>query len=192
VPDGRPPFEGPPHVVLVSVQNDDPAPPRGWRPRLPRDLETICLKCLAKEPARRYASAEALAEDLRRFLAGEPVQARPVGRVERAVKWARRHPAPAALLGVTLLALVALTVLSGNLVVARNDAEERRREAEKQKAFAEQEAAKAERASDYLVSVFELADARGRRGTMTAGRSWRRERNIPQQFADQPDCAYNC
>jgi serine/threonine protein kinase len=75
---GQPPFTGLQHVVLVSVLNDEPLPPSRRAPQIPRDLETICLKCLAKDPNRRYASAEALAEDLRRFLADEPVQARSV------------------------------------------------------------------------------------------------------------------
>ena len=120
---GRPPFEGPQLVVLANVLINEPTPPSLLAPKIPRDLETICLKCLSKEPARRYASAEALADDLRRFLAGEPVQARPVGRLERAVKWAQRRPALAALLGVTMLALVALVVLSANLVVAERRSE---------------------------------------------------------------------
>jgi serine/threonine-protein kinase len=104
---GRPPFEGPQHVILINVQCDEPVPPsrvarsgdRAITVKVPRDLETICLKCLHKEPARRYASAEALADDLHRFLANEPILARPVGRVERAIKWARRQPALAALVG---------------------------------------------------------------------------------------------
>src|SRR5262249_50867225 len=114
---GRPPFKAATMAdTLLQVIGDEPVSPSQLQSKTPRDLETICLKCLRKEPAGRYASAEALAEDLRRFQAGEPVQARPVGRLERAAKWAKRRPALAALLGVTLLALVALGALSGNLV----------------------------------------------------------------------------
>src|SRR5262249_27286314 len=109
---GRPPFEGPQHSGLVSVLNDEPVSPSRRGAKVPADLETICLKCLSKEPAKRYASAEELANDLRRFQAGEPIRARPVGAAERAMKWARRRPALAGLLLVTLLALVSLAVLS--------------------------------------------------------------------------------
>ena len=81
------------------------------QPKLALDLDTICLKCLEKSTARRYATAQHLADDLRRFLAGEPIQARPAGRLERSWKWARRRPALAGLLGVVVLAMMALFAL---------------------------------------------------------------------------------
>ncbi len=107
---GRPPFRAETSTgTLQQVLHDDPVPPSRLNPGVPRDLATICLKCLSKEPQRRYASAAALAEDLRRFLRGESIAARPAGPLERLARWARRSPAAAALLGVTLL--VATTVL---------------------------------------------------------------------------------
>jgi tetratricopeptide (TPR) repeat protein len=102
---GRPPFRGASDVeTLYLLRAAEPARPSGLRPGIARDLETICLKCLHKEPARRYATAEELADDLRRYREGEPVRARPVGRGERLLKWARRRPAVAALAGCLLLA----------------------------------------------------------------------------------------
>ncbi|MBL9129106.1 MAG: serine/threonine protein kinase, partial [Verrucomicrobiales bacterium] len=105
---GRPPFEGVGiHDVLLQVRDNDPIPPRRLNARVPADLETICLKCLAKEPSRRYASAEALAADLDRFLEGRPILARPVGAVRRLGLWCRRRPVVAALsAGVLLLLLI--------------------------------------------------------------------------------------
>jgi WD40 repeat protein len=101
---GRPPFQGASVLeTLEQVRGREPVPPRQLQPTVPRDLETVCLKCLHKEPARRYPSAEALAEDLHRFLNNEPVRARPVGPWERAVKWAKRRPAIAGLLAAVVL-----------------------------------------------------------------------------------------
>ena len=95
---GRPPFRAATALeTLEQVKSAEPIAPGRLQPGLPRDLETICLKCLRKEPARRYAGADALAEDLRRFGAGEPILARPVSGVERAWRWCRRKPALAAL-----------------------------------------------------------------------------------------------
>jgi WD40 repeat protein len=102
---GRAPLQAPtPVETLLLVRSQEPVPPSRLHPRLPRDLETICLKCLEKEPPRRYASAAHLADDLERFLAGQPIRARATRAPERAWKWARRRPALAALL--TLSALV--------------------------------------------------------------------------------------
>jgi tetratricopeptide (TPR) repeat protein len=92
---------------LGLVRQDEPVPPRRLRPAVPRDLETICLKCLRKEAGRRYATAQDLADDLRRFRAGEPVRARPVGTVERVVGWCRRKPGVAGLLAALVLVFLA-------------------------------------------------------------------------------------
>jgi tetratricopeptide (TPR) repeat protein len=106
---GQPPFRGVQVLdTLQQVVEREPVPPTRLQPKVPRDLETICLKCLEKKPPRRYGTAAALAEDLRRFLAGRPIAARPVGTLERAAKWARRRPAAA-----VLLALAVLLVLGG-------------------------------------------------------------------------------
>jgi tetratricopeptide (TPR) repeat protein len=104
---GRPPFKAEtPLDTLLLVQSAEPVPPSRMQPKVPRDLETICLKCLQKEPRKRYPSAEALADDLRRFLADRPIQARRTPWTEQARRWCRRNPARAA-----LAAAVALLVL---------------------------------------------------------------------------------
>src|SRR5262249_30597191 len=110
---GRPPFCAKTTMeTLQEVQSRDPLPLTRWRVKVPRDLEVICLKCLEKEPRKRYAGAEALADDLRHFLNAEPIMARPVTTWERAAKWAKRRPALAALLVVSGLSVLSLLVVS--------------------------------------------------------------------------------
>jgi serine/threonine protein kinase len=110
---GERPFRGSRQMLLLQVLNDEPRPPRQLNDRVPRDLETVCLKAMAKAPARRYATAGELADDLRRWLRGEPVRARPVGRAERLGRWCRRNPVAAGLLlAVSLSSAVGLRELS--------------------------------------------------------------------------------
>jgi serine/threonine protein kinase len=107
----RPAFDSPDRLKLIEqIKAEDPPRPRALDSRIPRDLETIVLKSIAKDPKDRYPSADALREDLRRFLADEPIRARRVGPLERAWIWARRRPALAGLLVVSGVAVVALGV----------------------------------------------------------------------------------
>jgi eukaryotic-like serine/threonine-protein kinase len=108
---GRPPFKGiTPMETVLQVLAEQPVPPRRLMPMLPRDLETICLKCLHKEKSRRYLTAQELAEDLQRFLDKRPILARPAGQLERTWRWCRRNPALASLAGLLLLAVIGLAV----------------------------------------------------------------------------------
>jgi WD40 repeat protein len=122
---GRSPFRADtPFDTLIQVVQKEPVRPGAVNPRVDRDLETICLKCLSKEPERRYGSAEAMAEDLERWMAGEPIRARRIGVIERLLKWARRRPSAAALVAVSTLAVfIAVAGLAfGFLAVAEEKA----------------------------------------------------------------------
>jgi eukaryotic-like serine/threonine-protein kinase len=109
---GRPPFRaGNPIDTIRQVMDQEPVPPRQLEPRVPNDLETICLKCLEKDPLRRYPTALALADDLQRFSDGHPIEARPTPAWERAWKWARRRPAIVALVALSTLAALCIVLL---------------------------------------------------------------------------------
>jgi len=119
---GRPPFLGSsPFDTIMQVIKEEPVPPSRLIGKLPPDVETICLKCLQKEPAKRYATAELLAEDCRRFIAGEPILSRPISPVERAWRWCRRNPRVAGLLATVagLLVVVSVTSTVSALTIAQ-------------------------------------------------------------------------
>ncbi len=135
---GRPPFQGASTLeTLDQVRHQEPVPPQRLNPKLPRDLETIALKCLEKNPSRRYASTEALAGDLRRWIDGKPIAARPVAPIEHAWRWCRRRPAVAALAAAFLLAFTG-GYLGMSVLWRRAEFERRRAERERSQAQAAQ------------------------------------------------------
>ena len=116
---GCPPFQGPTlDAVLLQLRENDPVPPRRLNPTVPRDLETVCLHALAREPERRYATAAEMADDIARFLAGEPIRALPLSQFGHGLRWGRRHPRMAAM-GLLVLLLLAGLIASGFLYGAR-------------------------------------------------------------------------
>jgi hypothetical protein len=158
---GELPFRGSQLMILQQVLHEEPWLPRRINDKVPRDLETITLKAMAREPGRRYLTAAALAEDLRRYLRGEPIQARPLGRVEKLGRWCRRNPAVSALAAALLLALVGGLVSSTALWLR---AEANYREAERQQQLADENFHQAMQAVDSglgLVSDDELLEQPG-------------------------------
>jgi serine/threonine protein kinase/tetratricopeptide (TPR) repeat protein len=145
---GRPPFKGATAMdTLGQVLQKDPIPLRQLQPEVHRDLETICLKCLDKSPAKRYASAMELADDLRRFINREPIRARPASAWERLSKWAARKPAVASALGIGVVALLAVLTAVGLLVKNKLD------DAERAEALAKHELEVTEQVSQDIASA---------------------------------------
>jgi tetratricopeptide (TPR) repeat protein/tRNA A-37 threonylcarbamoyl transferase component Bud32 len=167
---GRPPFKGSTVLdTLHQLRTMEPVPPVQFQPGVPRDLETIALKCLQKDPARRYAGCAALSEDLRRFLAGEPILARPVGRAERLWRWGKRNPRVAALsatvVGLVLLGVAGLASFAAvvkhekdQTELARIDADKNAKEAREQEATAKEKKEEADRSAALAKEKQEEAD----------------------------------
>lgn len=151
----RPPIQGASILqTLEYVQTREPVPPRQLNPAIDRDLETICLKCLEKSPSRRYRTARELAEELERYLAGEPITARPVTRTERAWRWCRRNPWTTGLVGVSALAV--LLLIAGSIY--RQQSLHWQRTAELQTRLASEQAIIAQQQSELAQRNRELAD----------------------------------
>jgi serine/threonine protein kinase len=160
---GRPPFVGDSALdTLRQVQEREPVSPRQFDERLPLDVETICLKCLEKDPVRRYAGAGELADELRRFLSGVPIHARPVSSAHHAWRWCRRKPVLATMLSIIALLLAALA--SGGTWFGWRQSELRKMavaessKAQAAEALAERSAEEATAVTDYLVQTFRSPD----------------------------------
>ncbi len=154
---GRPPFKGKTVVeTLDQVRTQEPAPPSHWQAGIPLDLDTICLKCLRKEPEKRYASAAELADELVRFQRGKPILARPIDRLERTIKWVKRNPLEAASLGgIVGIFLTAFVLVSWSYVRAedaRKDEAKQRQVADEARDTAQREQ-KAERWGRYRSNI---------------------------------------
>jgi tRNA A-37 threonylcarbamoyl transferase component Bud32 len=167
---GELPFRGSTGMLRLQVLQEEPRPPRRLNDKIPRDLETVCLKAMAKEPARRYATARDLADDLRRYLADEPILARRPSQRERFWRWCRHHPAVAGLTAALFLILTGVTVASLGAAahfdtLARREAEAaaREREARRQEQEAKDEQSKLRKKAEQA-----LEDAKAQRARAEA------------------------
>jgi serine/threonine-protein kinase len=185
---GRPPFQGTTLLeTLELVRTQEPVPVRQLQPKVARDLETICLKCLQKQPAKRYIDAGALATDLGHFLANEPIEARPVGQVERLWRWCRRNPGIAALTAAVFLLLVVGVI--GSTASAITIARERdQKESERQAADAARQLAerRKQEADDAHDQARKNADEALKQGALALGAFSTLINEVQNQIGDSP------
>jgi WD40 repeat protein/serine/threonine protein kinase len=187
---GELPFRGSKGMILLQVMNDEPKAPRRLNDRIPRDLETICLKCLQKEPLERYGSARHLTDDLHRFLKGETIHARPVGRIERFQRWCHRNPMVAGLTGAVAFLLVAVALISSllslSLAAARDSLVAARDRAEHNALEAARQAHQAEEAQEAAENNAAAAD-QARRQTEIEANNTRQALETVSRLRDQAD-----
>jgi serine/threonine protein kinase/formylglycine-generating enzyme required for sulfatase activity len=178
--------------LVKQVMHDEPIRPRKLNPGVPRDLETVVLKAIARDPAHRYQTPAEMAKDLKRFVEDRPVRARRVSEVEKAWRWCRRNPLPASLLaGIVLVFLAGFAGVFWQWRVAeaqQKEAEKQAGLALEQEKMAQQEADKANKARDFLVRIFRISETDARGGSITARQILTEaEKRIPIEFADQPE-----
>jgi serine/threonine protein kinase len=156
---GELPFRGSQRMIIVQILQDEPPSPRKLQSRIPRDLETICLKCLEKDSSRRYLTAQALAEDLRRCSRDEPIRARPIRQIERLYRWCNRQPIVAALIAALIFSLLVGTSVSTYFAVRER---QRADESDANAAQAEENARRAEETATKLKVSETLAQAKAK------------------------------
>ena len=181
---GALPFNGESSVeILFNLIEVDPVPLKGIAPQIPKDLETVVMTCLEKDPERRYGSARALADDLGRFLDGEPVEARPVSLTERLARRARKHPITAA--AVTLAGLALMTLVVGGIGGWAKYTADLKRERD----VAEARETEAREIADFLAGVFSLADPDESHGEDVTAREIldKGAKNIESGLVDRPE-----
>jgi tetratricopeptide (TPR) repeat protein len=169
---GELPFRGEKRMLILQILQDEPPSPRKLNGRIPKDLETITLKAMAKEPARRYGKAQELADDLRRWLKGEPIVARPVGRVERAWRWGKRNRVVAGLIAAVAVSLAAGTVVSTAFAFK---ASQREKDALAQWNRAEGEKARADKKAAEALAETKRAESEKTRADQRAAEAKRRQ-----------------
>ncbi len=161
---GEWPFRGEVRMLIVQILDEEPPNPRKLNAMIPRDMETITLKCLEKDPAKRYQTAGELADDLKRFLRGEPIQARPIGRANRAWRWCRRNPVIAGLAGTLLAVMLGVTIGAPIAAVhqasLRKQAEEAGQAATVAEKSARDEAEASKRLVDFVGAKYALSEGR--------------------------------
>jgi eukaryotic-like serine/threonine-protein kinase len=160
------PFRGQARMLMLQIMDEEPPSPRKLDSNIPRDLETITLKCLEKDPAKRYQTAQNLGDDLRRYLSNEPIQARPIGRLSRGWRWCKRHPDVASLSAVLLLVLLAVSIAAPIAAVQwtrLHESELRNKELHAQDLFQrareEADAGRLAGGIAYLAAAYDLVDS---------------------------------